>query len=317
MFRAAILSPEIFEQKVVIMKTKKTPALYATFIIASGIFWGTIGLFTKMLDAAGVGTFNSVSIRSTVTMLFLGLLLLISNPKAFRINLRHVPIFALCGVLSLTINNSCYFYSIKLSGMATAAVLLYTAPIFVMIMSMVFFKEKLTAKKVVCLVLTFVGCIFVSMTETVASFSWVGIVCGLISGFCYALYTMISKILMENYSPLTTAFYIFVFASLSSFVIANPVETVRLVAQTDTLIWALGLGVVSSALPYLLYNMGLVGLVPSKAAIIATVEPVVAAVIDVLFFKSTEALVFKVMGVMLVVGAIIFMNVGKKYEKSE
>ena len=63
--------------------------------------------------------------------------------------------------------------------------------------------------------------------------------------------------------------------------------------------------------------MGLVGLAPSKAAIIATVEPVVAAVIDVLFFKSTEALVFKAMGVMLVVGAIIFMNVGKKYEKSE
>ncbi len=296
---------------------KQNQALYATLIIASGIFWGTIGLFTKTLDAAGVGTFSSVSIRSTVTALFLGIILALTNRGGFKVNFKHLPIFAICGVLSLTVNNSCYFYSIKLSGMATAAVLLYTAPIFVMIMSMLVYKEKLTVKKGVCLVLTFVGCICVSMTETAASFSWVGILCGLVSGFCYALYTMISKSLMENYSPLTTAFYIFVFASLSSFVIANPVNTVSQVAQTGTVLWAIGLGVVSSAIPYLLYNMGLVGLAPSKAAIIATVEPVVAALIDVFFFKSTEAIAFKVTGVLLVVGAIIFMNVGKRYEAHE
>lgn len=287
----------------------RNKSLSTFLVVLAAVTWGSIGLFTRLLDAAGINTFQSVSIRATVTAIALAAILAFTNPKGFLVKLRDLPIFALCGVLSITINNTCYFYSIKYSGMSTAAVLLYTAPIFVTIMSLFVYREKLNHVKITALVMTFAGCILVSMTSGgEAGFSWLGIIFGLVSGLCYALYTMISKRLMTSYSPLTVAVYIFVFASISSFVTSNPVECVKAVVENGQVMNALGLGVISSAIPYFAYNAGLLNMAPSNAAIIATLEPVVAALIDIFFFKSYDSLLFKVLGMVFVVGAVIYLN---------
>ena len=62
----------------------------------------------------------------------------------------------------------CYFTGTQAASLAVMAVLLYTAPVFVMLMSIVFFREKLTGAKLTALVLCLAGCVLVFIAVLLA-----------------------------------------------------------------------------------------------------------------------------------------------------
>ena len=98
---------------------------------------------------------------------------------------------------------------------AVSAILLYTAPIFVMIMSVIFFKEKITAKKITAFIVAIVGCALVSGIATGASINAKGIIFGVLSGFAYSLYGILTTFYMKhNSETLTFSALNFVFASI-------------------------------------------------------------------------------------------------------
>lgn len=93
----------------------------------------------------------------------------------------------------------CYFRTMQTTSLSVAAVLLYTAPIMVTIMSVPLFKEKLTASKVAACVLAFTGCIFVTgLLGNAQAVSASGILTGLLSGFGYALYSIFGRFCAES-----------------------------------------------------------------------------------------------------------------------
>lgn len=120
--------------------------------------------------------------------------LLRSGSAALRIRLRDLWLFAGTGICSLVFFNYCYFNAMQQTSLAVAALLLYTAPVFVMLMSLVCFGEAFTRTKALALLLTFSGCACVtgvfgsSVTLTLS-----GLLYGLGSGFGYALYSIFGK----------------------------------------------------------------------------------------------------------------------------
>lgn len=66
------------------------------------------------------------------------------------------------GLCSIVFFNICYFTAIQLTTLSMAAILLYTAPSIVMVLSILLFKEAFTPVKALCLVLAFAGCVLVS-----------------------------------------------------------------------------------------------------------------------------------------------------------
>ena len=127
------------------------------YIIIAGALWGSMGLFVRRLGDAGCNSAEIAQLRSLVTAVILFLFLIIKERNLLRIRLRDIWCFIGTGVLSIVFFNLCYFTTIELTSLSVAAVLLYTAPAFVIVLSAILFKEQITKRKVIALILTFVG----------------------------------------------------------------------------------------------------------------------------------------------------------------
>ncbi len=285
-------------------------------ILASGTLWGFMGLFTRFMGRYGFSSAGTVIIRCSVACLLFGVTLLVRDRKLFFIKLRDLWCFLGAGVCSMLFFTFCYFQAISLTSLATAAILLYTAPSMVMIMSLFVFREKLTMQKAAALVMAFAGCCFVSgLGSGGLSLSPAGLIYGLCAGFGYALYSIFARLAMDRgYNSLTINFYSCLFASVGACIIWGPVEPVKLMfSGGGPLLLSLGMGFVSCYLPYLMYTRGLVGMETGKASIMASIEPVVAAVIGIVVFDEAPT-VMGAVGILLVLGAIVILNLrlGKK-----
>lgn len=278
-------------------------------IIAAAALWGCIGLFLKLLTAAGLTTMQGVALRSVVGCLVYGLFLFFTDRKALFIVPKDWYYFFGTGVCSLLFFNWCYFNAITRSSMSVAAVLLYTSPVFVILMSALFFRERITPVKIAALAVTFIGCVLVTGLfplgqETV---SLPVILFGLGSGFGYALYSIFGKFVLKKYSPATVTFYTILFCALFSLPLSG--LHANLAALEDGRAWAgaLGVGVLCCALPYHLYTTGLKDAEPGRAAILATVEPFVAAGLGILLFHEAVT-PWKLLGMAAILGAVALLN---------
>ncbi|WP_371933335.1 DMT family transporter [Halobacillus litoralis] len=236
-----------------------------------------------------------------------------SNRKLLKIKLADSRYFFGTGVISIALFNWCLFSAIEATSMSIAFVLLYTAPVFVTIFSKVFFKEAWTGKKLIALVTTFTGCTFVIglLPELQASLSLVGLLFGLGSGLFYALYSIFGKVVLKKYPSLTVTFYTFAFATIAVVPFSGLWNNAAFL--TDIRVWLLivGLGLISTVLPFLLYTKGLEHVESSRASIVATIEPVVATLVG--YFVYAEVMtIYQYAGVVLVLLSVIIVQESKK-----
>lgn len=288
----------------------------ACYIILAGSLWGIISIFVHILNAAGFHSLQCVEIRSLFTALLLLLYLLATDRQKLKIRRRDIPYFIGTGMCSIVLFNYCYFEAINVTGSAAVpALLLYTAPIFVMILSAILFHESVTVPKLITLVMTFIGLGFVtgafSGEQTIPAKV---ILLGLGAGFGYALYSIFGKCIVGKYDAATITFYTFVVATIGALPISGMAGTVTRLFTIGNLLAALGLALFSTVLPFLLYTKGLRGMDAGKASILATVEPFVAAIVGALFFQE-QFTTSKIIGMLLIVFAIVSLNIGGRKSK--
>ena len=278
-------------------------------VLAAGALWGCISLFVRRLDAAGIAAIDVASVRMVVGAIGMLAVILVTDRSKLRIRLRDCWMFAGTGIVSITLFNICYFTCMTISEASIAVVLLYTSPIFVMLMSALFFKERISKRKVAALVLTFAGCVLVAgLFGGSVQLTPLALFAGIASGFFYATYSIFGRVALERYDTLTITFYTFVAGAIACLVLGNPASIVDAAAsQPDLIAWYLGLGVVCSLLPYLLYTAGLKYLETSKAAIFATVEPVVGSLLGILAYGESVG-VQKIAGIALILAGVILVN---------
>ena len=257
-------------------------------ILAGAALWGMIGLWNRRLMAGGFSPWSIVLVRNTGGLLLLLAIFAIKDRSVFRVQRAHLKYFFGTGVVSVLLFTVCYFSCQKICSLAVASILLYTAPSIVVLLSAVLWKEPITKKKLVALALTLMGCACVcGVFSGGLSVPVPGILLGLGAGFFYALYSIFGRYaLRAGYSSITVTVWTFVFAGIGSLLFIRPAELIP--AAHDPAMWltALGLVVISTAAPYLLYTAGLSRVESGKASIMASLEPVVASIIGVTVFQE-------------------------------
>lgn len=279
-------------------------------ILVAGILWGSMGLFVRTLNAQGLASMDIVGLRAVVTAVSMLLFLLIFDRKLFVIRLKDLWCFLGTGICSIVFFNFCYFKAITMTSLSVAAILLYTAPAIVMVLSYFLFREKLTKRKLLALAMTFAGCVLVTgiLTEK-GSVSPSGILVGLGAGLGYALYSIFSRYALEKgYSSLTITFYTFLIAAVASCFLTDMGNVIRVAADgTGNLLFCLAFGVLCTVAPYLTYTLGLQYVENGKASIIASIEPVTATLLGTVLFHE-KLTVSGVCGVVLVLAALALCN---------
>ncbi|MBR2490006.1 MAG: EamA family transporter [Ruminiclostridium sp.] len=271
-------------------------------IMGAATLWGSMGIFSRGLGALNISVTSVAIIRNFGAFLLMAIFFLITDRSVFRIKLRHLPIFFGTGVGSVLMMTIFYFRSQQVSSLAVAAILLYTAPTFVVILSAILFKDKITKQKLAALIIAFLGCSFVTgIWSGGLEVTPLGIALGLASGLSYSLYTVIGRFGLQHYQPFTVTFYSLLFAGVGSLFFWDTQEMATIAASPKGLLMSLGLMLFATVLPYLLYTKGLSGLGDSsKASILASVEPVVAAIVGIIAFGEPMT-----MGVVLGLACIL------------
>ena len=256
----------------------------AVSILLAAVLWGIIGLWNRELMASGFTPTDIVLVRNFGGMVLLSALFAVKNRRVFRVEREHLKYFFGTGVVSILLFTLCYFTCQKLCSLAVASVLLYTAPSFVVVLSAILWREPITRKKLLALVLTMVGCACVcglfsdTLTVTIS-----GVLLGLGAGFFYALYSIFGRYALAHYDSMTVTVWTFLFAGVASLVLFNPE---RMAVLFSPKVWLLTVALVgfSTVLPYLFYTKGLSQVESGRASIMASLEPVVAALTGVLVF---------------------------------
>ena len=309
-------------------------ALPALMVIASAILWGLYGTFVTILTSMGLSGNALVFLRMLATALPVGILILFTDRSALRVKKADVPLFFANGLCSLLFFTSCYTAAIKVTKIATAAALLYTAPAIVMVLSAILFGERLHARKVFCCLLAVAGCALASglggelfagtsvgtAAAAGAPITPAGFLLGLGSGLGYALYSIFSRmILNRGYTVYTNVLYSFGIAMFGFLVLACADGTVMQVFESpERTALALLCGLLTGSIAYVLYTTGMKGMETSRAAQLTTIEPVTAAILGSVLFRQPLS-VWEMAGIAMVVGSVILMNAGDRtgYKQTE
>ncbi|MDY3282830.1 DMT family transporter [Dysosmobacter sp.] len=265
-------------------ETRKTApgAAYAAILGAASL-WGVVGLWNRHLMEAGVSATNIVALRNLGGMALLCLIFAVRDRGVFRVKPAHLKYFFGTGVVSVVMFTVCYFSCQQVCSLAVASILLYTAPAIVVVLSAVLWKEPITKKKLLALALTLVGCACVcGVFSGTLSVTGMGVLLGLGAGFFYALYSVFGRYALAHYSAMTVTVWTFLFAGPASLVLLRPAELTAM-GPTHWLALA-GLVVFSTVFSYLLYTWGLARVEAGRASIMASLEPVVAALVGAAVF---------------------------------
>ncbi|MCR4962369.1 MAG: DMT family transporter [Firmicutes bacterium] len=279
-------------------------------ILLAGCFWGSMGIFVRYLNAVGFSSIQVVAIRVALAAVFFCLLLLMKEPAGFRLSVKDIPLFLGLGFGSILFFTVCYFTAISMMSLSAAAILLYTSPIWIMLMSVLFFREKLTGRKLLALALAFLGCILVSGISGEGVTVW-GLLIGLGSGLGYGLYSILGTVALRRYSPYTVTAYTFLFAGVGSLLICRPADMLATFARAENLPLLLLICVltalITAVIPFQTYTLGLRTVEASKAGILATVEPMVATLVGILVFAEPLT-VLSGLGMLLILAAVVLLN---------
>jgi len=278
-------------------------------VVLAAILAGLLNLFSKDLLIAGLGSIEVCACREGVTAIVFGLILLLRDREAFRIRLRDVWIFILFAFFNV-ISNLCVFTAQEMMPLEVAAVLEMTSPYFILIFAFFLFGDKITRRKILAVILAFIGCIFIiGVVNGVGDIQVLGVVIGLMSGMTLAAFTLGSKIVEEKgYSENTAMFYFFAFSAL----MVAPLTNYGLVGATVSsnmifLVYILIMGVLCTLTPNYLIIYSIRRVDPALVSIIITSSLIVSTLCGVLVFGDSFGW-DDLIGIILVLAAITILD---------
>jgi drug/metabolite transporter (DMT)-like permease len=288
------------------------------YVLAAAFMWGVIGVFTKFVLAEGVSALEIAFWRAVFGwMFFLAHAAVAGQLKAHR---KDLPALLGFGVICVTLFYGAYQIAIRDVGMAMAAVLLYTAPAWVALLSKLVLKEEMTLVKAVCVAMTILGVACISLGPKLMSGSTIdlnlfGLAAGLLSGFTYALYYIFGKKFLYRYPTPTIFVYALPFGALLLLPFIHFVHK-----SPEAWLLMIGMALVTSYGAFSVYYAGLKRMDATHASVVATFEPLVAAVLAYALFGEKFSLLGYA-GSSLIIAAVLMVVLsgtrGRKTVQSE
>ena len=261
------------------------PRVGYLYVLAAGCLWGTTGLFAKWVYSLQVNAFQLAFLRPFIALMMVGGALALSRKGFCRIQWRHLPLLAGLGLCNTTIFSVAYFYTIQASSITQAVFLLYTAPIFVLVLSRLLLDEPLVAPKVLALVASVLGIVLLTNIYFPGrvNISYTAMLTGIAAALSYALARVLGKIALRIYPVWTVFFYSMALGTFFLFFIIRPQHFLLEISGRAWLV-LVAMSLVTGVLAVVCAFMGLQRIEASRASIVATIEPVVASLLAFIFF---------------------------------
>ncbi len=291
-------------------------------VFLAAAMWGTLGLFFTALHDFGVQALTIAFLRAAVPGAILFIVLLVTDHRALVVSRGALAFFALFGLVGIAAFYIVNVEAVILTNVPTASVMLYTAPAWVTLFAWRVWGESLTGRKILALVVVWVGILLVARFYDPAQIrlNGAGTFVAISTGIAYALYTIFSKFAVKQHAPTIAVMYSLLFGAL----FLLPTQFLPIPARDELVgegfaplarnqnAWVIlaGLCFGPTLGSYVLYNVGLRHIPASNASVVASVEPVVAALLG--WFVLGQMLeIWQWVGGILIVASAVWLSLQK------
>lgn len=286
------------------------------YIIIAGILWGTSGLFVHFLTPYGFSSVQMTAVRGLVSFIGISVYAYLTDKTLFKCKAQNFIFFIPIGT-TLFATAALYYASMTMTSVSTAVVLMYMAPVYVMIFSVAFLGEKFSILKISSVAAMLIGCCLVSGIIGTLAFNFIGILLGILAGVSYATYNIVTKVaLKRGISAVTATVYSFMVMAIIALAASKPHQIAMKAIENPlpTIPLLVGLGIVTFVVPYFLYTLAMRDLPAGTASALGIVEPMAATVFSVIFLKEKLG-ILPAVGIALILVAVFALGKAEDTQK--
>ena len=286
------------------------------YIGVAAFFWGlsaSLGraAFTgRLLPNSGIRSVDPLILsqcRTSFSFLAIAMgLIAIRGIKSLRLPWRDAAQLFVLGLAGVAASNYFYYLAIQRTNVATAIIVQYTAPVWVLLYMVARGEEHLTAPKMgsVLLAITGIALVIGLFRHGGIQLDPIGVVAALIAAFSFSYYNIGGHYLLARYDRWTVLLYTTLAASLFWLIVNPPSKIAAAHYSASTWLFLAVFSFLSVLLPFAFYFAGLERLVPTKAIIASCLEPVFSILIAAIALKEVVGPV-QAIGIVMVLGAIV------------
>jgi drug/metabolite transporter (DMT)-like permease len=287
---------------------RRSPRLGYALAATAATMWAVNGSLAKLVLDEGVDALHLSQIRATVSFLLLLGFLAAFKREDLKVRRREIPALALLGIGCLAFIQSTYFLAIDRLDVGVALAIQYTGPLLLLLYLRFFKRQPLAPSLWGAVGLSAVGSFFVVQAYDAKGIDGIGIAWAVMAAIGFAFYLVLSENAGKLHKAHTTLTWAFGFTSLF-WLVVRPPWTFPLDAfgEPRTVLLALGVAIVGTLIPFVLIVASVRHIPAPRAAVVATLEPVLAAILAwPILDQKLEAP--QIAGVCIVVAAVIWVQ---------
>lgn len=273
------------------------------------LFWGASFIATKYL-LVELTPETIISMRLILAIILLLAVALIQK-RDFSINFKshlYILVLAMIAVFHLWIQVT----GLKFTTASNTGWIIGTAPIFIAILGLIFFKEKLNALKIIGIVTATFGLLLLVGKGDLSNIDLIknkGDLLVLSSSFTWGIYSMVNKKISLNYSPLMTILYLFIMMAIIIIPLTVSASSINSVKNLSGLGWIaiLFLGLLCSGVSYVIWAYALREMESAKVGAYLYFEPFVTVLTAWIFLRENITLLMMLSGLIITLG-VFFVN---------
>jgi drug/metabolite transporter (DMT)-like permease len=283
------------------------------------VLWGTSATlgraaFTgRLLPGSGIARVDPLVLsQARTTFSFLAVLLGLlptRSPRRLRLPLADLGRVVALGLAGVAASNYFYYLAIQRTNVATAIIVQYTAPIWVLLYMVARRMERATLPKMLAVALAIMGIALVIglFGHGKLQLDSLGVVAALVAAFSFSYYNIFGHSLLERYDRWTVLLFTTMSASLFWIVINPPAKIVAAHYTLPVWTFLFVFSLLSVLLPFAFYFAGLQRLTPTKAIVASCLEPVFSILIAAFALHETVG-PLQALGMVMVLSAIVVVQ---------
>ena len=284
----------------------------AFYAIASAITYGLVGFFGISVIKSGLSISCMLFWRFSIA----SLILLIFNYSKTKSNQQSITIdrSSIASIIFFSGSSILFFISSLYIGTGLAMVIFFTYPIFVILLSIVIYKQQISKKYFISFVLIILGIILLNISEEI-KFELYGIFIGILSAFLYGFYMILSQKQSKGIHPMDSTITLCIGCSLVCLATSLIDGSFQFPTGFNTFFDIFILAVICTVVPIWLLLKSLETITATKASILSACEPVVVLIIGY-FFLNEDLNTYQILGAMVIITGALVVNSDKQIAPS-
>lgn len=277
-------------------------------MILSTFFWAGAFIAGK-LSVPFIPAFTLTFLRFSIATIILYVIVRYKDKSNYKLTTKDIPIFLFTGIVGMFGYHVFFFTALKYTTAINSSLIGATNPIITTILCIIFLKDKITFKRAIGIFLSFLG---VFLTITNANLATIhnlalnkGDLLMLVAVCMWAAYSVFSKKVMHKFSPLILTFYSFLFCTvfLIPFVIYERPWTFITNVPYYSFLAVAYMSIFASVIGYLVQQMSIKQIGPSKTSIFINLVPIFSIVLSVIILKESISTV-KILTTFLIITGV-------------